>query len=73
MTVTIEGLSARQRVLADCLWKLNGQKEVYGFIRSLPREFQPEAESVLSMMLAAVFDQTEEVNLAKQALDKFRK
>lgn len=71
--ITIEGLTARQRVFADCLWKLNGQDEVYGFIGSLPQEFQPEARTVLDMMLAAVFDKSSDVSLAEQALDKFRK
>ena len=73
MTITIEGLNARQRVFADCMWRLNGRDQVRGFIASLPQEFQNEARTVLNMMLAAVFDQSEDVELAQQALDKFRK
>ena len=73
MSITVEGLNARQRVLADILWKLNGRDEVHTFIRSLPREFQYDAETVLSMMLAAVFDQGHDTELASQVLDKYRK
>ncbi len=71
--ITIEGFTARQRVFADCMWKLNGQDEVYGFIRSLPTEFQPEARTVLNMMVAAVFDQAENTDIAQSVLDKFRR
>jgi len=71
--ITIENLNARQRVFADILWKLNGRDEVFAFIKSLPREFQPEAQTVLNMMVAAVFDQAEDTTVAQQVLDKFRK
>jgi hypothetical protein len=70
MSITIEGLTARQRVFADCLWKLNGREQVRGFILSLPREFQPEAETVMSMMLAAVFDRADTVSPELEAVLK---
>ena len=72
---TIEGLNARQRVLADIIWSCNTAEAVKGFIRSLPtRDQRDEAESIVELMKLAVADQCydgiSEMNEAQSVLDK---
>jgi len=71
-SIQIEGLSPRQCLFADIMWKLNGEDQVYGFIRSLPAEFQDEAETVMNMMVASLFDAADDTELADQLLLKYR-
>jgi len=55
---TIEGLNARQRVLADIIWACDTAEAVKGFIRSLPTRAQrQEAETIVEMMKMAVVEQ----------------
>lgn len=68
MNITIENLSPRQMLFADILWKLNGKDEVNAFVRSLPAEFRKDAETVLNMMVAAVFDNVTDTDDAQRIL-----
>lgn len=75
---TIEGLNARQRVLADIIWSCNTAEAVKGFIRSLPtRDQRDEAESIVELMKLAVaeqcYDGISEMDQAKSVLDKIAK
>lgn len=65
MDITIQGLSVKQRVFADILWALNGQAEVQRFINSLPLGDRVEAEVVMNMMVAAVFDQIDDSDFSE--------
>lgn len=67
-TITIEGLSAKQRFFADILWQLNGRDQVDAFIDSLPQRERNEANVVLAMMVAAVFDQVTDTTDAERIL-----
>ena len=71
MAIQIEGLSLQQRLFADILWKCQGRDQVEAFIRGLPQTFQGEARVVLDMMVAAVFDDITDTDLAQDLLDKF--
>lgn len=73
MTIHIEGLSARQCVFADIIWGMESQAKVHEFISNLPQEESKEAAVVLEMIIAAVYDQNKDVDLAKKVLDKFCK
>ena len=73
MAITINGLSARQKVFADVIWACNGRDEVSAFIRGLPQKFRREATLVLEMMIASVFDECHTVDPEVIALiDKLR-
>ena len=71
MAIQIEGLNLQQRLFADILWKCQGRDQVEAFIRGLPQTFQGEARVVLDMMVAAVFDDITDTDLAQDLLDKF--
>lgn len=68
MSITIEGLSPRQRLFADILWQLNGIDEVNAFINSLPHRERREANVIKDMMIAALFDQVTDTTDAERIL-----
>ena len=56
--ITIEGLNARQRVLADIIWACDTRKQINTFIRSLPTvQLQDEANSIVDLMIMATIEQ----------------
>ncbi len=72
MTITIEGLNKTQRAIADIMWNMNGKDEVMAFIRSLKGPTRQEAETVLELMLWAVWDECEDTPDARRVIDQFR-
>jgi hypothetical protein len=56
MTITIHGLSARQKVYADIFWTIPEQHQVIKFINSLPLSERMEAVTVLHLLVAAIHD-----------------
>jgi len=71
--IEINGLTQRQRKIADVLWMMNGREAVLSFINSLEADTKRDAEVVLNMMVAAVMDEIETVEPETQELiDKFR-
>ena len=71
MTIVIEGLNKKQRALAEIMWNMNGKEEVMGFIGSLKGSNRQEAETVLEMMLWAIWDDCGEITTdTKETLDK---
>ena len=79
MTVefTIEGLDARQRMLADIIWSLPTKAKVDAFIQSLPPEMARDARSIVNLMLMAAIEQCYDgispMDEAKEMLDKIAK
>ena len=72
-TITIEGLNRHQRVLADILWTMNGRDQVERFINSLHGQNRRDAEIVLELMIAAVYDDVVEIQQpVKELLAQFR-
>lgn len=56
--ITIEGLNARQKVLADIIWACDTRKQINEFIRSLPTvDLQDEAHSIVDLMIMATIEQ----------------
>ena len=60
--IEIQGLSKRQRAIADVLWMMNGKDAVLNFINSLEADTQKDAYTVLNMMVAAVMDEITHVD-----------
>lgn len=56
--ITIEGLNARQRVLADMIWACDTRAQINTLIRSLPTvELQDEARTIVDLMIMATVEQ----------------
>ena len=85
MTVEIklEGLNARQKVLADIMWAIEEWDDVERFIATLPKREKIECEGILEMMKMEVVESYRKGmaedgmlpdNLeAKRVIDKIRK
>ena len=84
MTVEIklEGLNARQKVLADILWSIEEWSDAERFIATLPKREKAECESIVEMMKMELVESYRKGmaedgmlpdNLeAKRVIDKFR-
>ena len=85
MTVEIklEGLNARQKILADIMWAIEEWDDVERFIATLPKRERIECEGILEMMKMEVVESYRKGmaedgmlpdNLeAKRVIDKIRK
>jgi hypothetical protein len=85
MTVEIklEGLNARQKVLADILWAIPEWSDIEKFVKTLPTRERCECKSILEMMQMEVVESyrkgmAEDGMLpdnqeAKRVIDKIRK
>lgn len=62
--IQIEGLSKKQRMLADIIWALDTQDQVQAFIRSLPEKDRKQAVVVTQLMILAFID---EVNTIEES------
>ena len=76
--ITIQGLNARQRFIADILWAFEDGKDADRFVRCLPTaELRNEAQSIKDLMLMAAVEQLYDGisdNLdAKMVIDKISK
>lgn len=72
MAVTLYGLTAPQRALADIMWRLNSREGVEGFIRSLPRQDQLTCRSIIELMQLTFWDCCEDTTQAREILDRIR-
>lgn len=61
MTIQIKGFSPLQRDLADRIWSIDTQQELTEFVAALPQSLKREAWVVISMILAAEFDDQPEI------------
>ena len=50
MEIKLEGLNARQKMLADIIWDLEEYEDVERFVASLPKREQAECQALLEMM-----------------------
>ena len=66
--ITIQGLTEQQYKLADMIWSCDSQEDLERFIQGLPAEYKQDAESVHQLMIAAVFDQQEDIQQDVQDL-----
>lgn len=61
MTITLQGLTQQQYQLAELLWNCDTQEDVALLKRSLPESHKRDAETIHQLMIAAVFDDYDEV------------
>lgn len=69
--ITVEGFTAKQRVLADIMWTMDSKDSVDNFIRTLHPKDQREARTVLEMIILAFTDEVESVDEAQALLLKY--
>lgn len=56
--ITIDGLNARQRVLADMIWACDSKADVENFISALgTKALRREAEVIVEMLIMATVEQ----------------
>jgi hypothetical protein len=56
--ITIDGLNARQQILADMIWACESKADINRLIKSLPtQEMKDEASSIVDLMLMATIEQ----------------
>lgn len=56
--ITLEGLNARQRVLADMIWACDSKADVDNFIMALgTKALRHEAEVIVDLLLMATIEQ----------------
>jgi hypothetical protein len=67
-SITVEGFTAKQRILADLVWNMDSADQVEEFIRTLPRADAEDARIVVAMITAAALDQVTSTELAQQVL-----
>jgi len=73
MTITLEGLTEQQYQIADMIWSCESQEAVDCLIRNMPPAYKQDAVTVHTLMIAAVFDQHEEItDDVKAAIDRCR-
>ena len=60
--IQIEGLTKKQRMLADIIWSLDTQDQVQAFIKSLPEKDRMQAVVVTQMMILAFIDEVDTVD-----------
>ena len=78
LEITIDGLSPRQRILADLIWACDSKADIDGFIQFLPtQEMKDEARVIIDLMLMATIEQCYDgispMDEAKEVLDKIAK
>ncbi len=61
MTITLTGLTQQQYQIADMIWACESQEDVDRLKRCLPTAYKQDAETVHTLMIAAVMDQHEEI------------
>jgi hypothetical protein len=66
--ITIDGLSRKQKALADILWAMNDADQVKQFIAALHPKDRKDAEVICEMMILACFDECNETDIAQQVL-----
>ena len=62
MAITIEGLSKKQKLLADLMWSMDNKEQVLTFINSLNDRDRRQAQVVCELMVLACFDEVDTVD-----------
>ncbi len=75
--ITLDGLNARQKVLADMIWACDSKADVDRFISSLgTRALRKEAETIVEMLIMATVEQAYDgigsMDEAKELINKVK-
>ncbi len=68
MTIQLQGLTQQQYQLAELLWNCASQEDVDLLKRSLPASHKQDAETIHQLMIAAVFDDYDEITADVRSL-----
>ena len=66
--IHIDGLTARQKIIADLLWEAQETDELVGIMLAFGKE---EVVVVKEMIVAATYDQMEDTDIANDYLKRF--
>ncbi len=61
MSITLTGLTQQQYQIADMIWNCDSQEDVERLLKAMPPEYKRDAETVHTLMIAAVMDQHTEI------------
>jgi hypothetical protein len=61
MTIELHGLTKQQYQLAELLWNCESQQDVEQLKQSLPASHRRDAETIHQLMIAAVFDDYDDI------------
>ena len=74
--ITISGLTAQQRKLADIAWVIDSEQQLRAFRDSLQGQQQRDWDLIIQLIVAAELDHCvdsiEDCELASEVLDQFR-
>ena len=62
MTIQIEGLNQRQKMLADILWSARSISQVRMFLQSLPERDKRDATVIMELIQWAILDEIESID-----------
>ena len=72
--ITLEGLSPRQRFLADILWQFDNRQQIVNFVNSLPTAaLKQECAVIIELMIAAAIDQEQSDHSQQQAQEAIQR
>ena len=69
--IQIEGLTVKQRILADIIWSFNDKDAVTKFIKTLPLNDRRDAQTVVEMMIIAFLDEVDNTDEAQSILKEY--
>jgi hypothetical protein len=74
MNIKILNLTPLQQAIADMLWSLDTEQEIVEWFDTLPKNIQPIAHAVLTMMVYEQIDQTPigDMSEAQAVIDRIR-
>ncbi len=62
MTIELTGLTKQQHQIADMIWQCQSEQDVQKLIQNLPQSYKQDAVTIHQLMIAAVFDQYEDID-----------
>jgi hypothetical protein len=69
--IQIEGLTTKQRMLADIIWSFNDKEAVTKFIKTLPLKDRQDAQTIVEMMIIAFLDEVDNTDEAQSILKEY--
>ena len=66
--ITLEGLTVRQKQIAEMLWRCPSLEEVDRLVKNMPPAYRQDAETLKELLIAAGLDDVQETELAERAL-----
>lgn len=72
MSITIQGITKRQKRMLNIMWNLDSEDDYFEWYNSLDEELQKEAELLQRLIIMAELDnEVRDTSAAKELLKKF--